>query len=329
MSQRWLKFLEFLGSPLRAKAAPVDVFAPGRVREGAWYEFAHHEALFRLFGPHPDSPWYPYHCPTIFAAIDKLHIMPRPIATSAEITAEAPAGAWKWLTSESAVIVELAGGLSVQLGARLLVEAGAQLVSTFDHWPRANPMPKVHQDPRGLAAQPWPPQAVSRSVAIDSRDVIDCMASLAPNVFARIQQGIAADAPPVWMCDMRRMAVSKPGPGNFDNRYFIDDSILPSAKLLSRKGIRWLVYFSYLPAPSPSADLVGFLRDCHEAGIHLYNAAVTEPTTWVEPLPITTPPPEARFLGFQYPKSRAGGFGRRVPVPTESSGSGAFAGAGG
>jgi hypothetical protein len=328
MSQRWLKLLERIGAPTRTVPELSDVRHPPRLRQGLWHEFRDYDILFQLYGPPENSPFFPYHCPTIFAAIDRLKLQPRLTELSTEVTVERPDGVWAWLDRETFVLLELPGGLSVQMGAHLLIEAGAQLVSTFDHWPLANPVrPFDESSYTGMEAMPWPPQQIRINVAIDSRDILDSMVTLAPRVFEQTLKGIAADAPAVWMCDSRRTVATRPGPGDFDNRYFIDDSILPAEAQLRRLGIRKLVFFGASTQTSPSNDLSVFINECHRAGMELLSVALDDPATWALPLPMS-PPPEVRLSGIKFPKSQIGGFGRQVPVPSESSG-GSFSGAGG
>lgn len=328
MSQRWLKLLERIGAPTRTIPELSDVQRPPRLRQGLWHEFRDYDILFQLYGPPADSPFYPYHCPTIFAAIDRLNLQPRLTELSPEVTMVRPEGAWQWLEPDTFVLLELPGGLSVQMGAHLLIESGAQLISAFDHWPLPNPLKSFDETSyTGMEAMPWPPQNIRINVAIDSRDVLDSMVTLAPRVFERTRKGIAADAPAVWMCDSRRTIATRPGPGDFDNRYYIDDSILPGEAMLRRMGIRRLVYFGASSQTAPSNDLSVFVNECHRSGIELLNVALDDPASWVEPLPMT-PPPEVRLSGMKFPKSQIGGFGRQVPVPSESSG-GSFSGGGG
>jgi hypothetical protein len=328
MSQRWLKLLETIGSPLRRKPKLADALDTSQVRQGLWHEFSGYDVLFQLYGPTADSPFYPYHCPTLFAAIDRLNLRPRLTELSPEVSGPRPEDAWQWLQPDCFVIMELPGGLSVQMGAHLMIETGAQLISVFDHWPLPNPVRSVHMSSYlNMAPLPWPPQNVRTNVAIDSRDILDSMVSLAPAVHERRLKGIDAHAPAVWMCDSRRMVGSRPGPGDFDNRYFIDDSMLPSAAMLLRLGIRRLVYFGSSLEASPSTDLSMFFNECHKAGMTLLNVALESPETWSAPAPMT-PPPEKRLWGLMFPKSQIGGFGRQVPIPSESSG-GSFSGAGG
>ncbi len=327
MSPHWLKLLERLGAPLERTGELEDPFAPGRIRQGAWHEFRHHEILFQLYGPPADSPWYPFHCPTLFAAIERLKLMPRLTELAPELSSDRPDGAWGWLDRETAVVVDLRGGLSVQLGASLAIEAGAQLISTFDHWPQPNPLkPFAESSYVNMAPLPWPPEQVDNRVAIDSRDVIDSMISLAPEVYQRRRLGLAADAPPVWLCDARRMRAVKPGPGHFDNRYYIDDSLLPTPEQLLRAGIRRVVLFADEADSPVSDDLSVFLAASHRAGLILRRAALADLDSWVRLLPMEPPLP-VQQSGLFYPKSQVGGFGRRVPVPSESSG-GSFGGGG-
>lgn len=328
MSPRWLKLLETLGSPLNAKPALRDALAEGVIRHGHWHEFRHYDILFQLYGPPAGSPFQPFHCPTLFAGIDRLNLQPRLTELSPEVTAERPAGAWQWLQPDTFVLMDLPGGLSVQMAAHLLIESGAQLISAFDHWPAANPVRHFNEASyTQMAALPWPPQQVHSDIAIDSRDLLDSMVSLAPRVWQRTRQGIAADAPAILMCDSRRTVAAKVGPGDFDNRYYIDDSILPGEALLRRLGIKQLAFFGASAATEPSPDLTHFINECARGGMRLLNIALDQPETWAVPLPMG-PPVEVRLSSLAFPKSQVGGFGRKIPVPSESSG-GSFSGAGG
>lgn len=328
MSQRWLKLLETLGSPLRTKPALKNPFAEGQVRNAQWHEFRHYDLLFQLYGPPAGSPFLPYHCPTLFAAIERLNVQPRLTELSPEVTATRPDGAWQWLTPDTFVLMDLPGGLSVQMAAHMMIESQAQLISAFDHWPSANPMRSFNENSYvQMTPLAWPPQQVSAAVAIDSRDVLDSMITLAPQVWRHARNGIAADSPAILMCDSRRTVTIKPGPGDFDNRYYIDDSILPGEALLRRLGVRQLVFFGQSEATEPSADLTPFINECARGGMRLLTVALDNPQSWAVPLPMR-PPTEVRLSALAFPKSQVGGFGRRIPVPSESSG-GSFSGAGG
>ncbi len=325
MSPRWSKLLERLGNPFGTAEAAPDIFSDGRVRQGLWHEFRDWEALFQLFGPAADSPWQAFHCPTLFAAIDRLRLQPRPTEIAPEIRDPKPPGAWQWLGPDCLVLVDLQGALSVQLAVRMLTEGpvGAQLISAFDHWPAANPMRRPFSESSylGMAPLPWPPSQVDASVAIDSMDVINSMITLAPGVYQRRQLGIAADAPGIWLCDNRRLVANKPGPGDFDNRYYIDESILPGPALLAQHKVSRVVYVNQNTQNDASDDLRSFLNQCRGGGMSLSQMALEQPETWAVPLPLV-PGPSVRLSGLKYPKSQVGGFGVKVPVPSEGSGGG-------
>ncbi len=330
MSPQWSKFLEQIGAPMRTAPRLTNVFAAGVIREGLWHEFRAYDRLFRLFGPSRRSPWFPFHCPTLFAAIDRLNLSPQLIELAPEVLAERPPEAWSWLTPGTLTIVELDGGLAAQIGGKLVAESpsGAQLVSTFDHWPRANPQRASRiSGVQNLPALPWPPQNVFTGVAIDSMDVIHSMVSLAPEIYRRLSNGIDPDAPPIWLCDRRRVRTVKPGPGDYDNRYFIDDSLLPTPLVLRQHGIAGLVYFGPDADAVPSDDLTVWLNQCQRAGMALRRVALDDVRTWVTPLPMAAPA-ERRLAGRKFPKSQIGGFGRKIPEPQEGSG-GSFSGGGG
>ncbi|MCP1727504.1 hypothetical protein J2T60_001504 [Natronospira proteinivora] len=329
MSQRWLKLLERLGTPLRARPTLADPFEKTGASGDAWYDFRDYYSLFRLYGPPPESVWHPYHCPTLFAGIDRLKLLPRPLENSPAVNQSRPEGAWDWLRPGTMTLIDLPGAESLQLGAALFLERECQLIASYDHWPRANPMKHPERsDLDGVVESSWPPK-VNSTVAVDSQDIIDAMVTLAPKIYQRHRLGVAADAPPVWLCDSRRLTAPKPGPGSFDNRYFIDQSILPSLERLKNQGIRGLIYVAKDGAQRPSDDLVGILREVGSAGLLLRRVHLSEPDSWANPLPLQVPAP-VRLVGKKFPKSDMGGFGKEIPIPEDSGGGGLVgSGAGG
>ena len=327
MSPPWSKLLERLGKPLGQRASLRDP-DPSLIRHGLWHEYAAHDLLFQLYGPGRDSAFYPYHCPTLFASIERMRVQPRLTELAPESHLAKPDGAWEWLDKDCFVILDLPGALSVQMAVRMMAEQGGQPIATFDHWPVAG-MQRPFSRASYINMEPlaWPPQQPALDVAIDSRDVLDVMVTLAPSVHRLRQRNQAVDDPALLMCDSRRTAARKPAPGEFDNRYFIDDAMIPSADWLKRQGVGKLVLFGESAQSAPSNDLSLFINECHQAGFRLLNVALNDPATWAVPLPMM-PPPAVRMAGLSFPKSRIGGFGKRVPVPSESSG-GSFSGAGG
>ncbi|MGY6587655.1 MAG: hypothetical protein ACXIUB_05135 [Wenzhouxiangella sp.] len=328
MSPPWSKLLERLAKPLGRRPTLRRLDDPETIKQGLWHEYAAHDLLFQLYGPEPDSAFYPYHCPTIFAAVERLNIQPRLTELAPEARLGRPDGAWEWLDASTFVLIDLPGALSVQMAVRMMAERAGQPIATFDHWPAAGVQRSFNANSyRHMTPLAWPPKQPNLNIAVDSTDVLNVMVTLAPRLHQLKQRGIKPDAPALMMCDSRRTVASKPSPGDFDNRYFIDDAMLPSSDWLQRRGVSTLAFFGESLQSSPSCDLTMFINECHRAGMKLINLGLNDPGSWAVPLPMMPPPP-VRMGGLTFPKSRVGGFGKRVPVPSESSG-GSFSGAGG
>ncbi|MFU8805671.1 MAG: hypothetical protein ACNA8W_17795, partial [Bradymonadaceae bacterium] len=237
MSQRWLKFLKTIGSPSSAAPWMRDDSSIGE-NPPSWEACQQYDLLFTLYGPLSTSPWAPYQCPTIFASIERLNLTPLRVELSPAFYAPRPEGAWEWLKSDTMVLLELGDTMVIEVGVTLMREANAQLVSTFDHWPR--------------------PRTGGRliPIAVNSTGIINTMATLAPEAHAAYQR-LTPESPPVWLCDRRRLGsphVAR-APGDFDNRYYIDDSILPGVNTFKKGGIRRVVYFSEDIRMEPNDDL--------------------------------------------------------------------------
>ncbi len=304
MSPHWLKYLEKFGARVPSGAIYLE---PEDLEEGITDPrmYKRYDVLFHLFGPLPDSAWVPYHCPTLFASIDKLNIEPKEIQLSPGYHKEHPPGSWQWVGSDTMVIIDLPGPGTIEVGVTLMKQ-GAQLISTFDHW--------------ALSAQRrW------ANVAVDSAKLIDTMFTLAPEVY-ELRKALSSDAAPVWMCDDQRLGNGglRPRPGTFDNRYYIDDSILPGLETLKKAGIRHIVHLSMKLNDQPNPDLTPFLIEAHEAGMALRKVALGDEATWAQPQPMDKPfKTTIPLLGFR--RSDMGGFGKMVPEASEggySSGGG-------
>jgi hypothetical protein len=306
MWRLWSGLLEALGRirfrfPSRRTLVLGDPDAADARGGSEWQEFTTPEALFRVWGPLEGSPWEPFHSVPLFAALDRVspgkvgptshrsiwERSPHPLAHPG-----APAPAWP--TPDTWTIVDLPGPLAVEVAAWLVTSAGAQPVCSFDHWPH----PKGVLSPEHILAEllRW------------------------ASTLAAARGRIAADAPPVWVCDSQRLG-NRPGrPGEFDNRYFLDDSALPGPAILHRAGIRRVVYISPGFGELPVPDLEAYLGDLLQAGIELLHARTTDPE--LEPLPMSAPrtprPPPRK--GFH--RSAAGGFGTVVPEPSSGGGGG-------
>ena len=307
MSQRWLKFLEKFGA--RTKSTD-SILEPSELERAVTSpkQFERYDVLFHLFGPMPDSPWVPYHCPTLFASIDKLNITPRKIELSSGYHEEHPPGSWQWVAPDTMVIVDIPDGAAVEVGVTLM-KHGAQPICTFDHWPF------LYSVMMTRSARP----------VIQSRPVIDTMYTLAHEVF-EIRKDLSPDAAPIWICDDRRLGdgLVEPAPGSFDNRYYIDDSILPGIRTLKEAHIRRVVHLRLKEGDDPLPDLVPFLIEAHDAGIDLEYVTLRDKSTWSQPKSMRKPMKrKLPIRGFR--RSDMGGFGKLVPEPSEggySSGGG-------
>ncbi len=333
MWQRWSSFLEALGRlrvPIITQSPSVTVGdSGGEDAEGGrgWQAYTRTEALFQVWGPLDGSPWEPYHAVPLFAALDRQKprsVGPTPQAELAEGTAGTggralgrdrgfvlpphvrpgqPAPAWA--EPDTMVVVDLPGRTSVEAAAWLVTSAGLQPVCTFDHWPH-------------------------RSGLLRAERVLAELLRWATTI-VNARGRIATDAPPLWICDSTRLGTRRGRPGEFDNRYYLDDSILPAAKVLRRAGIRRVVYLGWdgsldsddAPGPTgevPVADLVEWFTELLSDGVLVLHCPVSDPDLRLRPF--QAPPKRPRFSVRGYRRSAAGGFGTEVPEPSSSGSSG-------
>jgi hypothetical protein len=331
MSRLWSRLLEALGR-IRLGVAPRRAMAVGHPggtdARGSmdWRSYTTPEALFQVWGPLEGSPWEPFHCIPLFASLDRLprdrvgptHPDDEPrewrdgrirvgtglgnrAAMMVPEHARPGAPPPSWLTPETWTIVDLPGAATVEVGAWLVTSAGCQPVCTFDHWPH----PKGVLRPERILAEllRW--------------------ATTVAAARGRLVRG----APPLWICDSQRLGNRSGSPGDFDNRYFLDDSVLPGPRLLAASGIQRVVYLSAgrEPAPGertppeiPVRDLEAYFSELLAAGFPVLHASIHEPGIDPEPFaapPSPRPPPRRGFR-----RSSAGGFGTEVPEPSSGSG---------
>lgn len=300
MSQRWLDFLhKFGGSPRStgAEAALESSFA-------AAGRYERYDVLFHIYGPVAESPWVPYHCPTLFACIERQKIRPREIELAPAYFRPRPEGAFAWLGPDTSLIVDLPGAATIKMAA-ILMKYGAQPICTFDHWDTT----WVPATSRGRSR---------KSAVIQSTEMINTMFTLAPEVHES-RQKLTTDSPPAWICDSRRLAPGvRPSPGTFDNRYYIDDSILAGIPTLKKAGIRRVVYFSMNIADEVQPDLIPHFIEADKEGLVLERLALLDESTWMKPVEMKVPfKRNLPIHGFR--RSDMGGFGQMVPVPSEGS----------
>jgi hypothetical protein len=315
MWRPWSRPLEILGRlrvpvPFRRRVrvgSPRSVDAEGGMD---WRAFQTAEELFRVWGPVPESPWEPFHCVPLFAVLDRIprdRVGPRgrervrgqrdggPVPAHARLGASAPS----WLEEGTWTILDLPGPSSVVAAVRLIEAGGCQPVCTFDNWPH----------PRGI---------------LSPEEILAELLHWSP-VVARARLHLGREAPPLWICDSERLGLRQGRPGEFDNRYFLDDSVLPGPGLLSRSGIRRVVYVTLWEEGArggsgdlPLRDLEAYLSDLLRAGFSVEHVALTDPEERLGPLASPRTPRRPPRSGFR--RSAAGGFGTSVPEPSSGSG---------
>lgn len=252
-----------------------------------WRKFLKARDLSRVWGPHANSPWTPFHCLTLFVALDYL---------KREVVGPCDADPWPvkafqpqpWIDSSALIIVDMPGPKSVALGACLAV-SGCDLVCTFNNWPHALGVIKPEQT---LAA------LLRYASWLDEK-----------------RAAFPTPGPVAWLCDAGRLGTVKGRPGDFDNRYYLEDTLMPGSKFLRAQGISKIVYVSASPDVS-NADITVHLREYQKDGFPVSLVVVANDGSIQPPEPLDLPIKEFSTIGFF--RSSAGGFG--APVPHPSSG---------
>jgi hypothetical protein len=358
MWRLWSWGLETLGRlrfrlPFRwRKALRVgDPAAPDSRGGHGWRDYLDAERLYDVWGPVPDGLWIPFHCVPLFAALDSIRrgeigptrpaerreaangasdagrtpgpvqtkpaaaaplappdgqsvtglnlrgatgVTPPAAAERRELPAAARPGAPapSWLKGDTWTILDLPGPMAVEAAA-WLVGTGCQPVCTFDNWPH----------PRGVLRA----EATLAELLRWATTVADAR--------PRLHSG----SPPLWICDSDRLGTRQPGPGEFDNRYYLDDSSLPGPAILRRAGIRKVVYVTAGGSDIPLLDLDAYFRELLAAGVPVLHADLS--TADREPSAIQLSQTPRRPRASEFRRSAAGGFGTAVPDPS-SGGSG-------
>jgi hypothetical protein len=252
-----------------------------------WRNYLDARALSAVWGPRPTGPWLPFHCITLFAAVDYLdpHRMGPCLNDPWPIGAHVPPS---WIDPSALLLVDLPGPVSAALGADLGAN-GCDLVCTFNNWPH----------PDGVIRPQETLAALLRYAAWLSEK----------RTFP------AAPAPAAWLCDAERLGSDRGKPGQFDNRYYIEDAILPGPRYLKERGIS-RVYYICAAVDRFQADIVAYLLMLEKENILVRQVVATRQAGLSEPMPCNIPATNFSSLGFF--RSSAGGFG--APVPHPSSG---------
>jgi hypothetical protein len=316
MWQRWFEALERLGR-IRlhfTSGSKLDVGDPtaSDAQGGAdWRRYITAEALYDVWGPVPAGPWAPFHCVPLFAALDRMaprSIGParppgqeRPgngggngngrIALPAHTRPDAPPPSW--LTPQTWTILDLPGPAAVEAAVWLIASGGCQPVCTFDNWPH----------PKGLLK---PERILAELIRWAS-------------TVAAARRGLAPGSPPLWICDSERLGGLSGKPGEFDNRYYLDDSVLPGPALLKGAGIGKVVYLTLEKNAAVVQDLEAYFADLLAAGITVLHAALADP--WLEATRFSAPPTPRPLPTAGFHRSAAGGFGTVVPEPSSGGSS--------
>jgi hypothetical protein len=313
MWPQWSRILEGLGRMrlgLRPRTRMVvgDPAAPDARGGTEWQAFLTAEALYEVWSPLEGSPWEPFHAIPLFAALDRLPRERVGPTNPEKVDPQATAGtlaSWSlpsharsgapppsWIDSSTWIVLDLPGRAAVEAAAWLVTGAGVQPVCTFDHWPH----------PRGVLR---PEHILAELLRWAS-------------TLAAARGRIAGDAPPLWICDCERLGTRKGSPGEFDNRYFLDDSILPGPEYLRRAGIGRVVYLALEGPDIPVLDLEEYFSDLLAAGFSVDYALISDPSFQLRPFSAPPVPRKPKTSGFR--RSAAGGFGTEVPEPSSGSG---------
>ena len=268
-----------------------------------WQAYTDPEALHDVWGPVSGSVWEPYHCVPLFASLTSLkrdRIGPtspelvREIEGNGKLAGEVmrrPLGSG-WAAASSLVALDLPGPTSVAAAVRMM-GARFQPVCTFDNWP--------HE--RGLLK----PEIILGQLLRYAAQVAELRADLRP------------DSPPLLICDRLRLGTRPGSPREFDNRYFLDDSILPSGETLRRTGIRQIICVVPQREDQPRDDLRAYFRDLRREGFEaIFGAAWSDHGMETFSFPDSVFQVKFKQSGFR--RSDAGGFGQLIPEPSSSGG---------
>ncbi|MEW6741604.1 MAG: hypothetical protein AB1486_02500 [Planctomycetota bacterium] len=263
----------------------------------SWREYRNTRRLWETWGPVAGSPWEPFHCVTLFAALDRPALVKPgskvgPLAdTDVPAHLRPPAELPSWASAETLVLVDLPGPRVVSVGYHLAVTGGFQPVCTFDNWPHT----------LGV---------------VRSEKILGALLYFAAGM-SKVWEKLPRSAPPMWLLDADRLRGQKPPPGRFDNRYFIEDRLLPGPALLSTAGIRRVIYVSAgLPA-SVSLDLWQYLSVLVRSGIQVATVSTATVEAWSQSVPyVAEPESKTTLWSMHVTRSSAGGFGGFVPTPS-------------
>ncbi|OGV69874.1 MAG: hypothetical protein A3K19_19200 [Lentisphaerae bacterium RIFOXYB12_FULL_65_16] len=268
-----------------------------------WRDYLDTQRLWETWGPVPGSPWEPFHCVTLFAALDRLNSMSRaaagPLADRdlpayLKIPADPPA----WTQQPGTMLIlDLPGPRVASAGIYFAAMGGFQPVCTFDNWP-------------------------NRAGVLMPEQILGGLLHYAA-AMQKVREGLAVTSPPMWLCDWNRSRASKPAPGRYDNRYTIEDRLLPGPVMLSSAGIRRIVYVTQDLPPQDALplcaawDLQAYLMELKKKGFDVQAVSTATTELFAQTGELEARPPgswDTSWMGLI--RSSAGGFGGFVPQPS-------------
>jgi hypothetical protein len=120
-------------------------------------------------------------------------------------------------------------------------------------------------------------------------------------------------APVAWLCDADRLGRHPGKPGQFDNRYYLEDTLMPGPAYLHQRGITRLVHLG-IENTDVRPDLADHLFQYAQKGFEVVQTSLTGGTEWAPLAPLVLAP--RRFLAAGYLLAAGGGFGATVPHPS-------------
>lgn len=247
------------------------------------------QQLFEVWAP-ASSVWSRWAKPVLFAGE-----VPAP---SPALPAEGPSGMPPRVDPATALVIDLPGTRSVDLGLRV-ADSGYRPVPLFNGG----------SDPEAVV----PVQGIVRRLAEGAEELA--------------RSPIPDDAPPAFLLDADRMNPARPPqPGQFDNRWMAFPQDFPSANFLLSRGIRRVLLLQDDPLAQPRPDLAHVLLRWKEAGLELYTQ---DPLSDLAPRELAVNRP-SQFRSLLYRalavvglrRNDAGGFGSVIPTPSSGTGSG-------
>jgi hypothetical protein len=307
MWQLLLKLLSTFGRiglpafPHRVCFKVGDPTAPDSEGGAEWKEMTKTRKLWEVWGPVPGRPWEPFHCVTLFAALDHLNGKLRPVLGPLAGVAPACLATGNQLPEwarqrDTLVILDLPGREVVAAGYALANRGDFQPVCTFDNWP-------------------------NELGVIQSEKILGALLYFAAGI-SRLRDRMTTASPPVWLCDSERCLGRKPGPGWYDNRYIIEDRLLPGPAMLAAAGIHRVIYVGAAPPPIQAAlDLDPYLGELKKKGLEVQAVSTASVESFATPGPLVQVEPKLLTdLSVGLVRASAGGFGGFVPHPSSSGG---------